>query len=67
MNPEFKQWLDAVDAVIISRLGVGREDLPDVDSWSMWDSGMTPEEGAEEIMAEAVEEMGFSMEDFYDV
>ena len=47
----FKDWLAAVDAHLISKVGLSHSDLADFNSFDAWDSDMTPAEGAEECMA----------------
>lgn len=47
----FKEWLAKVDAVLLSRVGMTHTDLSDFESFDSWDSGMTPEEGAEVCIA----------------
>ena len=46
-----KQWMAAVDANISSRFGISVHDLADTTYWDMWNDEMTPEEGADEALA----------------
>jgi len=47
----YEAWMRKVNRVLAGRVGLTADDLEDFDSWSCYDSGMTPEEGAEECLS----------------
>ena len=52
---EFSEWLKAVDWIVTGRLGFGIEDMPDTCTRDRFEDGMEPDEAAEDIMEEWVE------------
>lgn len=46
----FEEWLLRVDGIILSKTGLGYEDLADFNSRDLYDDGCTPEMGAEECL-----------------
>lgn len=49
----FTQWYEKVSAVVVRLSGVSADDLPDFDSWSMWNDGTLPYIAAREALEEA--------------
>ncbi len=47
-----KEWLGQVDAILESRIGLGHSDLADSNFFDLWEDDGSPEEGAEECLAE---------------
>lgn len=43
----FRMWMDIVNNIIESKVFLSCDDLPDVDYYSMYDSGSSPTEAAE--------------------
>lgn len=53
----YSQWRRAVDAKVADHFGVGLDDLPDVDTMSLYEDELTPSEGFEQVV-EDLEWMG---------
>jgi hypothetical protein len=55
----FEEWMRLVDSHIARRCGLTSDDLADGSSWDSWNSGMDPEEYADELLASE----GFPLDD----
>lgn len=42
----FERWMRAVDDLVLSKVGVGTDDLPDVAYYDMFEDGDTPSAAA---------------------
>lgn len=49
----YEQWMAVVDAIVEERTGLSQYDLPDWLSRDSYESGMTPEQGADECLLRA--------------
>lgn len=47
----FERWMDAVDRVLEGMLGINTRDLADIEYWDLWNSGASPQEAADEALA----------------
>lgn len=52
----FDQWKARVDEIVRERVIVGCDDLPDVDYRGLYQTGNTPEEAADFVIQNAVED-----------
>ena len=59
-DDRFGKWFDRVDAIVSARAGLGADDLPDQPYYDWFESGMTPKEAAQAVLAEVADEMGFA-------
>lgn len=57
---DFDTWFSRVDRAVMNTVGMGAEDLPDVDYWSMWEAGYSPGAAAKDTIAQAMDEMGMT-------
>lgn len=58
MNTEetgFKKWKQKVDTITQVKCGMTCDDLPDVDYWSMYESGVNPTAAANRVIKYAKE------------
>jgi hypothetical protein len=49
----FEQWKTAVDVVLMAKIGLMQEDLPDWLARDAFEDGLTPDEAAQECLEEA--------------
>lgn len=49
----YREWMRKLDNIINSQVGISIYDLPDFCSRDLFDSGCSPEEGAEEALVNA--------------
>jgi len=49
----FEAWMKVVNRKVFQSCGLGVEDIPDYDYWSNWNSGVSPEQTAEEALDNA--------------
>lgn len=49
---KFKEWYDKVNVYVMSKIGLGIDDLPDGPSWDSWEGGMSPEDYGDERLRE---------------
>ena len=54
-DEKFQAWLDSVDAIIKGRVGLSREDLPDIDYHSLFMAGRKPDAAAKQAIRNAKE------------
>ena len=50
MRQKFQAWMHAVDVALVGMCGLSHMDLADNCYWDMFESGMTPQEVAEEVL-----------------
>ena len=55
---DFKQWKREVNKVVVNRIGMGCNDMPDVSYRDWYDDGMSPEEAADEAVDIWQEDIG---------
>jgi len=53
----YREWLRSVDVKVQDHFGVGLDDLPDVDTMSLYEDELTPSEGFDQVV-EDLEWMG---------
>lgn len=51
----FDEWMAAVDAAIVVKVGLGRDDLPDCPYHDWWEDGVTPKGAATKAIRRANE------------
>ena len=50
-SQSYEAWLKALNALVLKRLGVGVDDMPDVTMrWDLYSAGDTPEEAFETML-----------------
>ncbi len=59
----FENWKAEVNQILENRVGVGCDDLPDFNYADAYDSGQTPKEVGEAVIAEALDSSGFSSDE----
>lgn len=52
MVDQFGPWLDEVDHLVQAEVGIGISDLPDVDFWGWYESGLDSAQAAKLLLAE---------------
>ena len=57
-DAKFDRWLEQVDALLESRLGLGSSDLEDQPYWDWFDSGWRPNDAATEVITNLADEYG---------
>ena len=55
----FKAWMKKVNASVMCSVGLSVHDLPDACYRDWFENGVSPEDAASHIVAEAMDEMGF--------
>lgn len=60
----FDEWKKLVDVEFTSHMGMGCDDVPDVDFWSAWDAGQTAKEAGREFSEQITSDLGFNLDDF---
>jgi len=63
---DFETWLRKVDALYISTIGLGMDDLGDAPWYDYWDDGMTPREAVahaltdwQDMEFDLIDDLGF--------
>lgn len=54
-DTQFAEWLNEIDSLVTSRLGISLFDLGDMLFWDSYDSGETPEEFIEDSLVPEVQ------------
>lgn len=52
MLKTFEQWMAEVDAILVSEIGVGHDDLPDQNYHDEYSEGTSPEDMVNEVILE---------------
>ncbi len=60
----FDDWMKLVNRRCEQICGMSADDLPDYHYWDLWDSECSPEDCAQEVIENAVEDMGMDIDDF---
>lgn len=50
----FEEWQARVNKVLINRVDLGIDDLPDYDYWTAWNCGESPLECARDVLENAM-------------
>ena len=58
---EFEKWMRAVDRHVQSEVGLSCHDLPDACYWDYFADGTTAADMAFEVIADAMDEVGFDL------
>jgi len=58
-NYTFKEWIQELDEILMEKLNVGHEELPDIMYQELYENGASPDEAAYETLTyvEAPEEL----------
>ena len=58
----FKEWVNSLEAVVHSKVGLKLRDLPAHDFLPEFEGGLTPEEAFDECIRQELEDLGFHLE-----
>lgn len=47
----YSKWLDKVDRIIQSAIGLSKDDLADANYWDMFEDGLSANDAAHEVMS----------------
>lgn len=61
---QFVAWRAEFDKIVVRKLSLSTDDLPDWDFATAFESGMSASDAAQAFMEEQVGEYGLSLEDF---